>query len=123
MNGSRHGQPDFLSAERMQLFVAGLSGLAPEEVRKAKALYLRNAISEYRAMDEQFRAFGCIQLFFALIPIFWPFLYAQWRSIRAQRRLMRDRIENALEVWRDDLDRRDFDLDELWPEDSRRPRT
>src|SRR5438132_2065037 len=41
---------DFLSPEKLQLFMAGLSGLAPEEVRKAKVLYLRNAISEYEAM-------------------------------------------------------------------------
>jgi hypothetical protein len=38
--------PDFLSPEKLQLFVAGLSGLAPEEVRKAKLLYVRDAISE-----------------------------------------------------------------------------
>ena len=38
-------QADFLSPEKLQMFVAGLSGLAPEDVRKAKLLYLRNAVS------------------------------------------------------------------------------
>ena len=52
---------DFLSPEKLQLFVAGLSGLAPEEVRKAKLLYLRNAISEFQAMQASFQGFGQAQ--------------------------------------------------------------
>ena len=36
---------DALSPEKLQLFAAGLSGLPREEVRKAKVLYLRNAIT------------------------------------------------------------------------------
>jgi len=102
--------PDSLSAEKLQMFAAGLAGLAPEEVRKAKVLYIRNAISEYHALQESLRAFGCVQILFALIPLFWPVLYAQRRMINAQRRLFRERIENALTVWRDDLRGETFDF-------------
>ena len=52
---------DFLTPEKLQLFVAGLSGLAPEEVRKAKLLYLRNAISEFQAMQTSYQGFGQAQ--------------------------------------------------------------
>lgn len=101
---------DSLSPERMQLFVAGLSGLAPDEVRKAKTLYIRNAIAEYHAMEESLRAFGCLQVAFAVIPIFWPILYVQRRAMNAGRELMKQRIRNALDVWKDDLAGESFDF-------------
>ncbi|MEX2189021.1 MAG: hypothetical protein WD875_19595 [Pirellulales bacterium] len=101
---------DSFSPEQMQLFVAGLSGLAPDEVRKAKTLYIRNAIAEYRAMEETLRAFGCAQIVFALIPVFWPILYLQRRTMNAGRELMKQRIRNALDVWKDDLAGESFDF-------------
>lgn len=107
----RSNQPaDALSPQKMQLFLAGLSGLPEEEVRKAKSLYIRNAISELKAMESTLAAFGCVQVLFALIPIFWPILYAQRRMINAQRMLFRERIENALDVWHDDLRGETFDF-------------
>jgi hypothetical protein len=104
------GDQHSLSSDKMQMFVAALSGLPPEEVRKAKSLYIRNAISEYNAMQESLRAFGCMQVIFAIIPLFWPFLYAQRRMMSAQRRLYEARIRNALEVWKDDLAGETFDF-------------
>jgi hypothetical protein len=96
-------QQDFLSPEKLQLFVAGLSGLSREEICKAKVLFVRNAIAEYRAMVESFRGFRVVQIFFAIIPFFWPILYAQKRGMDAQLRLARERIGNAIDVWKDDL--------------------
>jgi hypothetical protein len=107
---SMSGGRDSLSPEKMQMFVAALSGLPQEEIRKAKSLYIRDAISEYHAMLESMRAFGCVQVFFAIIPFFWPVLYAQRRMINAQCRLAEERIRNALEVWKDDLAGETFDL-------------
>lgn len=104
------GDPGALSPEKMQMFIATLSGLPQEEVRKAKSLYIRNAIAEYHAMQESLAAFGCAQLFFAIIPIFWPILYLQRRMMNAQRRLCEERIRNALEVWKDDLGGEHFDF-------------
>jgi hypothetical protein len=91
-----------LSPEKLQFFVAGLSGLAPEEVRKAKLLYLRNAISEFEAAQASAQAFGMAQGCFMVIPIFWPMLGAQKRMIAAQLQLAKDRIRNAIDVWRGD---------------------
>ncbi|NLE59579.1 MAG: hypothetical protein GX616_14555 [Planctomycetes bacterium] len=105
-------QQDSLSPEKLQLFIAGLSGLSREEIVKAKSLYIRNAISEYRAMVETLKSFRVVHLFFALIPIFWPFIYAQKRSTDAQLRLARERIRNAIDVWKDDLRGEKFDLDD-----------
>lgn len=110
MQTQHQGQPDSLSPEKLQLFVAGLSGLPGEEIRKAKSLYIRNAISEYKAMNEQMKAFGFIQIFFAIIPLFWPFLYAQRRMMKSGQRLAQERIRNAIDVWKDDLGGETFDL-------------
>ena len=63
---------DSLTPEKMQLFVAGLSGLAPEEVRKAKVLYIRNAIAELKSTRASFEGFGQAQGCMSIIPIFWP---------------------------------------------------
>lgn len=101
-------QSDSLSPERLQLFTATLAGLPQEEIRKAKVLYIRNAISEYRAMEETYRAAGCGQALFMIIPIFWPILYMQSRMMNAQRRLAAERIQNALLVWKDDLGGENF---------------
>lgn len=101
---------DVLSPEKLQMFVAGLSGLAPEEVRKAKVLYLRNAISEFQAMRAGLEAFGQAQGCLAIIPIFWPMIGAQKRMMAAQLQLERDRIRNAIEVWRDDLKGERFEV-------------
>lgn len=94
---------DFLSPGQMQLFVAGLSGLSPEETRQAKSLYLRNALSEYRALKTSLSAFGALQIVFAIIPFFWPILLMQRSAMKAQDTLYKERIANALAVWKDDL--------------------
>lgn len=99
----RQQQSDFLSPEKMQLFMAGLANLAPEEVRKAKLLYVRNAISEYEALQASLAGFKQAQGCFTIIPIFWPMIGAQKKIMGAQMQLGKDRIRNAIDVWRDDL--------------------
>lgn len=99
--------PDRLSPEQLQLFVAGLSGMPPEEVRKAKVLYLRNAISEYRAAQANAAALqgqfmgGCLG--FGRRSMF-------TRALETNLKLQEDRIRNAMDVWRDDLKGEHFDF-------------
>lgn len=99
----QQSRSDSLSPEKLQLFVAGLAGLPRDEIRKAKSLYIRNAICEFKALDESLKAFGILQLFFAIIPFFWPILYVQRRMMNSHRRLAGERIRNAIAVWKDDL--------------------
>jgi hypothetical protein len=100
-------QPDRLSPDEMQLFLAGLSGMSPEEVRKAKLLYLRNAISEYHAaranadlLQRQFFG-GCLG--FGRRSMF-------QKAMENGLKLQEERIRNALEVWRDDLKGETFEI-------------
>ena len=103
-------QLDSLSPEKLQLFVASMAGLPRDEIRKAKSLYIRDAISQFKALNEELRAFGIVQIFFAIIPLFWPILYAQRRMMNSQRRLAAERIRNAIAVWKDDLEGETFDF-------------
>jgi hypothetical protein len=112
-NQSSYNRPDPLSPEKMQLFMAALSGLPQEEVRKAKSLYIRNSISEYRAIVESIAGFKSMQGCMMVIPFFWPVIGAQKRMMNAQLRLYRERIQNAIDVWQDDLEGERFDLDDF----------
>ncbi|MBN1918241.1 MAG: hypothetical protein JW889_10050 [Verrucomicrobia bacterium] len=114
MNKSTSNTLDVLSAERLQAFAVGLAGIAPEEARKLKILYIKNALTEFKAARESMKAFGCVTAVFWIIPVFWPILIAQKRSVRLGERMFRERIQNALDVWRDDLEGAKFDLDELY---------
>jgi hypothetical protein len=103
---------DSLSQDKLQVFVTGLSGLPPDEIRKAKILYIKNSISEYKALKASFKAAGFVQVLFMLIPLFWPILYLQRRTMRAEEQLFRERVSNAIEVWKEDLDGWNFDIDQ-----------
>lgn len=96
-------QPNNLTPEKLQLFVAGLSGLNADEIRKAKLLFIRNEVSELKALKTSIQGFGTAQGCFAVIPIFWPVLKAQRTSMNAALTLKKDQIRNALLVWADDL--------------------
>lgn len=92
-----------LSPERLQLFAAGLSGMNPDEIRKAKLLFIKNEISEFKASLATFSSFSKAQGCFGLIPIFWPILKAQRTTIKAAITMQLEQIQNAIDVWRDDL--------------------
>lgn len=92
-----------LTPEKVQLFVAGLSGLSADEVRKAKLLLIRNELSQLRALKKSMAGFAVAQGCFAIIPIFWPILWAQRRAMDAAATQQKEQIQNALAVWRDDL--------------------
>lgn len=92
-----------LTPEKLQLFIAGLSGLNAAEVRKAKILFIRNELSQLKALNETMAGFSVAQGCFAIIPVFWPILWAQRSAMNATLTLQKDQIRNALIVWRDDL--------------------
>lgn len=75
-----------------------LIGLPADEIRRAKLLYLRNALSTLRTTPE---TLGLLWLF-AIIPVFLPIVLLWNYGLKRSRRLQRERIENALTVW-DDL--------------------
>jgi hypothetical protein len=84
-------------------FVASIANVAGDEARKAKLLYLRNALVSYSVYLDDARAFGLLQIAFAIVPVFWPILLAQRYSMITGARKQRQQIANALDVWGADL--------------------
>ena len=86
-----------------QQFLASIGSLTGDELRKAKLLYLRNELTSLRTVIASARAFGFVQLLFAIIPIFWPILWLQRSIIRNIINERAELIRNALAIWGDDL--------------------
>ena len=108
MNENR-SPADSLSPEKMQLFLATLAHLPPQEIQKAKLLYIRNSIAEFRALETTMASFGKLQGCMSIIPFFWPIISLQKKMMNAQVDLARQRITNAIDVWQDDLQAAGFD--------------
>ncbi len=88
----------------MQMFAASLSGLSADDVRKAKLLFLRNEIAQLRATIANNSAWRIGTLFMFIMPLAWPALYAQRKTMKINAQLQADRIRNALSIWAYDLD-------------------
>jgi hypothetical protein len=99
---SQDSQSGF-TPEKLQLFIAGLSGLSGDETRKAKILFLKNAVSHLRATKASSAGFAVAQGCFAIIPVFWPILWAQRAALKSELLLQKEQIHNALQVWRADI--------------------
>jgi hypothetical protein len=62
-------------------------------------------------MQAGVQGFGQAQGCLSVIPVFWPVVGAQKRMIAAQMQVAKDRIRNALDVWRGDLKGERFVID------------
>ncbi|MFN5850558.1 MAG: hypothetical protein ACK57Y_15640 [Pirellulaceae bacterium] len=100
-----------MTPEKIQVFLAGLSGMAPEEIQKAKLLFLKNELSRAKTTREAMAGFGMATGCFSIIPIFWPILGAQKRMMNAEMMGQVQQLRNALEVWKDDLGTQGMELE------------
>ena len=99
------------ASQSLPLFLAGLSGMAEEEIKSAKGLWLRNAICEYTAAQTKARSqlWGFSLLW--IVPWCWPMIYSARQNTKADLLARRQSIDNALQAWRKDLAGETFD----WP--------
>ncbi|PTX98140.1 hypothetical protein DB345_04690 [Spartobacteria bacterium LR76] len=88
-----------LDPSALTAFVASLSALPADEIRKAKSLFSRNAIADYRMSLKSLGIMGVL----SIIPIFLIVSIPTFFSYRALKENGRQKILNALEVWRSDL--------------------
>jgi hypothetical protein len=84
-------------------FASSLAALPADEIRKAKSLYLRNAIADYRMQMKTARGFLIVMGVMSLIPVFLVVFIPAFLGFRAARENGKQKILNALEVWKDDL--------------------
>lgn len=99
----KKSESTFMSPESIQLFLAGLNGLNKPEITKAKELYIRNAISEYHFEIKSHKNSYFTMALHLLVPFFWPILFGALKENKIRIEERKSKIENALEVWKDDL--------------------
>lgn len=96
---------NFLSEEKIGSFVSGLAGLSPDELKKAKVLFIRNAITEYNATKETYKKM-------LYIPVIGWLSYLMNLPFQATVfKGMKQKIFNSIEVWKDDLAGETFNID------------
>jgi len=97
--------------EALTEFAASVAELPPEERQKAKLLYIRNGIAEFRAFEQTMAALprpsGCL----SILPFVGRVAQLQQTLIGGQLDLQRQQIVNAIDLWRDDLKAAGFDVD------------
>jgi hypothetical protein len=92
-----------LDPSALTTFAASLATLPKDEIRKAKSLYVRNAIADYKMMVKTSKGFLIVLGVLSIIPIFLFVFIPTLIGYRAGKENGRQKIKNALEVWRDDL--------------------
>lgn len=92
-----------LDAAAMSAFAATLGDLPGGEIAKAKRLYVRNAIADYEDLKRSGKAMLIVMGVMSLIPIFLIVFIPSLIAYRSSVRTGRQKILNALDVWKDDL--------------------
>ncbi len=92
-----------LDPAALAAFAGSLANLPKEEIRKAKKLYILNAIAEFKAQRGSGRA-GIITMgIMSIIPIFLVVFIPALIGYRNGINAARQKILNAVEVWKEDL--------------------
>ena len=99
MNGKNDLSPATLAA-----FVGSMTNLPKEEIQKAKRIYILNAIEDFKAMRASARAGVVVLGIFSIIPIFLIIFIPALISYRRNIEAARQKILNAIEVWKDDME-------------------
>jgi len=97
--------------EALTEFAASVAQLPPDERQKAKLLYIRNGIAEFRTFEQTMAAFprpaGCL----SILPFVGRVAQMQQTILGNALDLQRQQIVNAIDLWRDDLKAAGFDVD------------
>jgi hypothetical protein len=92
-----------LDSSALTTFAASLATLPKDEMRKAKSLFIRNAIADYRMTIKSSKGFLIVMGIMSIIPVFLVVFIPAYLGYRAAKENGKQKIRNALEVWKDDL--------------------
>ncbi len=92
-----------LDSASLSAFAATLTNLPKEEMQKAKKLYILNALADFEAQRKTSRTMVIVMGVMCIIPIFLFVFIPALIAYRAAVAAMRQKILNAIEVWKDDL--------------------
>jgi hypothetical protein len=99
------GEHGFVAMDSASLsaFAATLTNLPKEEIQKAKRLYVLNAMADFEAQRKSSRTMIIVMGVMCIIPIFLIVFIPALIAYRAAITAMRQKILNAIDVWKDDL--------------------
>lgn len=115
-----------MNLAELSTFATSLSNLSQKEIQKAKVLFLKNQITEYKASYKN-QSFSLVwvsiggmlfffliirdifhlsalpfyAIFLALLPLF--FIFTAFSQVITGLRTEKQQISNALEIWKEDL--------------------
>lgn len=92
-----------LDPAALSAFAATLALLPREEISKAKRLYILNAIADFEVQRKAGRAMMITLGVMSIIPVFLVVFIPSLISYRSGIAAGRQKILNAIEVWKDDL--------------------
>ena len=92
-----------LDPAALSAFAATLGALTQDEISKAKTHYVLNAIADFDASCASGRAMIITMGILCIIPVFLIVFIPGLIGYRSGIRAGRQKILNAIEVWRDDL--------------------
>ncbi len=92
-----------LDPAALSAFAAHLSHLPKEEISKAKKLYILNAIADFEAERSSGKAMVVTMGVMSIIPIFLIVFIPALIGYRSGIAAGKQKILNAIEVWKDDL--------------------
>ncbi len=87
----------------LSAFAATLTNLPAEEIQKAKRLYVLNALADFEAQRKISRTMVIVMGFMCIIPIFLIVFIPALMAYRSAITAMRQKLLNAIDVWKDDL--------------------
>ncbi len=88
-----------LEIKQLAEFDASLGDAPEEEKRRKRIVYLKDAARQMQTGSSMLKGFGCLLIPFAIIPIFWPFLFFFWFMRKKALGLMESQQASALEYW------------------------
>jgi len=102
-NLTRHGGAARLDARGLAAFAATLTNLPHEEIRKAKKQYILSALADFEAQRKVSRTMLILMGIMCIIPIFLIGFIPALKGYRMAITATRQRVLNAIDVWKDDL--------------------
>jgi len=92
-----------LDPASLTAFAASMATLPREEMRKAKALYIRNTIVDFELSRSTGKTMLIVMGALCIIPIFLVVSIPGYIAYKKGLDAGRQKIRNAIEVWREEL--------------------
>lgn len=92
-----------LDPTALTAFTATLSTLPRDEIRKAKSLFIRNAIVDFQLSRSTGKTMLIVLGVMSIVPVFLVVFIPSLASYLKGNEAAKQKIRNAIDVWRDDL--------------------